>query len=88
MDGQNLLSLATEFSLSCLEILLKHFSKETFIGSSKDNSGRSALHLAAANSSRSAVELLVANDFKSFIDQDIFGNTPFHIACLKGIKSK
>ena len=86
MLGQNLLSLATEFSLDCLELLLEH-SEDILAANndSKDSFGRTPLHLASANADPSAAKLLVLNGFKGFRDQDEFGYTPFQIACMKGL---
>ena len=86
MLGQDIISLATEFNLDCLELILEH--AEDILANNddiKDSFGRTALHLAAANAEPSAVKLLVRKGFKGFLVQDQLGYTPLQIACMKGI---
>ena len=85
MHEQNLLSLAVQFSTSCLEILLEN--SDSFLNELKDlrdSLDRTALHLAACNSKDTAVKLLVSKGFEAFKSKDCFGYTPLHLACLKG----
>ena len=88
MHQQNLLHLATEYSLPCLHILLGRLGDlqravEEMI-SQKDHNKKTPMHLAAINATSEAVKALVQHPGADLMTQDAGGNTPLHMACRLG----
>ena len=88
MHQQNLLHLATEYSLPCLHILLGRLGDlqravEEMINK-KDHNKKTPMHLAAINATSEAVKALVQHPGADLMAQDAGGNTPLHMACRLG----
>lgn len=89
MHQQNLLHLATEYSLPCLQVLLgQGFGSRIHTTIMKqlyeaDHLEKTPLHLAAANSTSDAVARFL-RIYPRLGDSDSEGNTPLHIACKLG----
>ena len=88
MHQQNLLHLATEYSLPCLHILLSRQrdlqrAVEKMINEA-DHNKKTPMHLAAINATSEAVKALVQHPVADLMAQDADGNTPLHMACRFG----
>ena len=88
MHQQNLLHLATEYSLPCLNILLSRpgdlqRAVEKMINEA-DHNKKTPMHLAAINATSEAVTALVQHPGADLMAEDADGNTPLHMACRFG----
>ena len=88
MHQQNLLHLATEYSLPCLNILLNRpgdlqRAVEAMINK-EDHNKKTPIHLAAINATSEAAKALVRHPEADLMAQDTDGNTPLHMACRLG----
>ena len=88
MHQQNLLHLATEYSLPCLNILLNRpgdlqRAVEAMINE-EDHNKKTPIHLAAINATSEAAKALVRHPEADLMAQDTDGNTPLHMACRLG----
>ena len=89
MHQQNLLHLATEYSVPCLNILLnlpgdlQEAAVEVMLNQS-DHNQKTPIHLAAINATSEAIKALVRHQEADLLAQDADGNTPLHMACRLG----
>ena len=89
MHQQNLLHLATEYSLPCLNILLNqpgdlHRAVAEVMINAEDHNKKTPIHLAAINATSEAAKALVRHPEADLKAQDGDGNTPLHMACRLG----